>query len=331
MDGMRILVLGGTAWLGHAVARAALDAGHAVTCVARGSAVPKGASVVNADRDQDDALAPVSTRRWDAVVDVATEPGHVRRAVRDLSGTAGRFVFVSSANAYASLAGDGTAEDAPLHEPLTDEAMSSPADYGPAKVAGEQAVLAGFGAARTAIVRPGLIGGPGDPTGRSSYWPLRLARPSNPAGRVLAPDAADQPVSMIDVRDLAAWVVRLAEGRTAGVFNTVGDPVSFGEHLAAARAAAAHSGVIAWARADWLLAHGVSQWMGPRSLPLWVSEESVMGVNTISNDRARCAGMTLRPLPETLADTLAWAQNRVDTVTGAGLTDDEERELLALM
>jgi nucleoside-diphosphate-sugar epimerase len=288
--------------------------------------------LVNADRDRDDALVPVSTLRWDAVVDVATEPGRVRRAVRDLSGTTGRFVFVSSANAYASLDGDRITEDAPLHEPLKGDTVSSPADYGPAKVAGEQAVLAGFGAERTVIVRPGLIGGPGDPTGRSVYWPLRFARPSNPAGRVLSPDVADQPVSVIDVRDLAAWVVRLAEGHAVGAFNTVGDPVPFGEHLAAARAVARHAGGITWTTPEWLQAHGVAQWMGPRSLPLWLSEESVTGLNTLSNQRARSAGLVLRPFSETLADIFAWAQaNRVDTVTGAGLTDDEERELLALM
>ncbi|MDR1511967.1 MAG: oxidoreductase [Propionibacteriaceae bacterium] len=286
--------------------------------------------MVVADRDRPDALAPVmAPRRWDAVVDVATQPGHVRRAVRDLGPAASRFVFVSSANAYASLAGAGVTEDAPLHPPLASGTMPSPADYGPAKVACEQAVIAGFGAERSAVVRPGLIGGPGDPTGRSSYWPARFARPSNPAGDVLAPDAAAQPTSMIDVRDLAAWVVRLAEGAASGVFNATGDPAPFEDHIAAARAVAGHRGRLVTAPADWLLARGVAPWMGPRSLPLWLPDRSVAGLGALSNARARAAGLALRPLSQTLADTLAWVRDDgVATAVGAGLADAEELELL---
>lgn len=325
-------MLGGTAWVGHAVARAARDAGHAVTCVARRSAVPEGTSLVNADRDRDDALVPLSTRRWDAVLDLATEPGHVRRAVRDLAPVADRFLLVSSVNVYASLAEAGIAEDAPLQAPLAQDTMGRATDYGPAKVAGERAVLAGFGRERSVIVRPGLIGGPGDPTGRSSYWPLRLARPSNREGRVIAPDITEQAVSIIDVRDLVSWMVRLIEVGTVGTFNAVGDPVSFGEQLADASSAAGFSGEIVWRPGEWLRNHQVAQWMGPRSLPLWLSEGSVAGLSAVANERARGAGLGLRPLAQTLADTLAWGQeNAVPTVRGAGLTDAEERELLALV
>lgn len=325
---MRILVLGGTARLGGAIVEAALAAGHEVTCVARGPGVPRGAALVNADRDRDDALSAVPAGRWDAVVDVGTHPGHVRRAVRDLAAAADRYVYVSSCNVYASLAEDGIDEDAPLNAPLAADAMDSTDDYGAAKAACEQAVLAGFGREKS-LVRPGLIGGPGDPTGRTAYWPLRFARPAGPEGEVLVPDSPEQPTSVIDVRDLAEWIVRLAEGAAAGSFNAAGDPLPLGRHLGIARAVAAHGGSLVPASPDWLAGHRVAQWAGPRSLPLWISEASVQGIGSLSNARAGAAGLALRPLAETLTDTLSWGRaHRIETVTGAGLCDDDECELL---
>lgn len=327
---MKILLLGGTAWVGHAIAEAAVAEKHDVICLARSSSVPAGARSVRADRDADDALTILSANHWDAVIDVATEPGHVRRAVRDLSAHAERYVFVSSCNVYASLAMEGIHEDAPLFDPLAADTMASPEDYGPAKVAGEQAVLASFGAERAIIVRPGLIGGPADPTGRSTYWPLRFARPSNPQGRVLVPDALEQPSSVIDVRDLAGWLIRLVERKIFGTFNAVGDVTPLGEHLDTAREIAGHTGPIAAATPQWLGAQGVASWMGPRSLPLWIEAPQLRGIGALSNARARHAGLALRPLRQTLAETLTWAaREHVATVAGAGLTDSEERTLLA--
>lgn len=326
---MRILVLGGTAWLGRAIAQTAIAAGHEVTCLARGSQVPESATLVNADRDHDDALSAVSAERWDAVVDVAQQPGHVRRAVRDLAEGADRYVLVSSCNVYASLAEHGIDEDAPLNAPLASDAMESPRDYGAAKVACEQAILAGFGPECSVLIRAGLIGGPGDPTDRTSYWPLRFARPSNPDGEVLVPDVPEQPTAMIDVRDCAEWINRLIERTVAGVFNAVGESLSFRKHLDIAQSVASHQGTLARASPEWLTQHAVKQWAGPRSLPLWITEEAMRGVATLSNARARAAGLTLRPLAQTLADTLTWAQeHQIDTTAGAGLSDEDERELL---
>jgi nucleoside-diphosphate-sugar epimerase len=327
---MRFLVLGGTAWLGHTVAAAALHAGHQVTCVARGTGVPSAASLVQADRDDEDALAAVARSQWDAVVDVARQPGHVRRAVRDLSSVADRFVFVSTGNVYASQAEIGGDEDAALLDPLDGDSMASLDEYGPAKVACENAVLDGFGAQRAAITRAGLIGGPGDPSGRTGYWPLRFAHPSNPQGRVVVPDVPDLPTALIDVRDLANWIVRLAEGKAHGVFNAVGTPLPYPEHIEVARTVAGHTGPIVLATPDWLIDHGVAEWSGPRSLPLWLADQSWYGMNTRSNARALAAGLILRPLSETLADSLAWDLRHFDGVArGAGLTDVDERELLA--
>lgn len=327
---MRILVLGGTGWLGRLVAQAALGSGHAVTCVARGGPAPEGAELVRADRQVDDALSALPSGTWDAVVDVATQPGQVRRAVRDLRSRTERYLYVSSCSVYASLAADGIDEESPVYGPLAADTMASRQEYGPAKVACEEAVVAGIGPERAVVVRPGLIGGPGDPTGRSTYWPLRFARPSNREGRVLVPDDPAQPTAVIDVRDLAAWLLVLLERRTAGIFNAVGEAIPLAGHLAAGREVAGHRGPLVPASPQWLVSHGVSPWVGPRSLPLWLVESR--GIGSMSNARARAAGLTLRPVRDTLADTLAWAvRERIATVTGAGLDDADEQVLLAAL
>ncbi|MCC9205153.1 NAD-dependent epimerase/dehydratase family protein [Arthrobacter sp. zg-Y769] len=345
---MKLLILGGTAWLGHETAAAAAADGHIVTCAARGSSgePPAGTTFLQLDRDADDGLAAAAQQHWDAVIDVSRQPGQVRRAVRDLRDAAGFYVFVSTGNVYASQREFGQDEDAALLAPLAEDIMRDMDSYGPAKVACEQAVMAGFGADACAVVRAGLIGGPGDTSGRSGYWPLRFAR----GGRVLVPDAPDQPTQLIDVRDLAQWLIQIARERTGGVFNAVGDTVPFAEHLAAAATAAAAAGEpdgreagaqtaeaesafpqgTVPAPAGWLREQGVSEWSGPRSLPLWLEDPDWHGMNARSNARARAAGLRLRPLQQTLGDTLAWEEAvGVERPRGAGLTGDEERGLLA--
>ena len=329
---MKLLVLGGTAWVGHTVAATALAAGHEVTCLARGVDVPVGSVLVRADRDRDDALAPVAAEHWDAVIDVARQPGHVRRAVRDLEQVVERYVFVSSGNAYASQEEIGQNEDALRLDPLDADVMASMEDDGAAKVACENAVLAGFGSRRTVIVRAGLIGGPGDLSGRSGYWPWRFAHPSGEEDAVLVPDAPELPTAIIDVRDLASWLVQRAEGGPVGTFNAMGIPIPFFEHIDAARAAAVHHGAIVRAPESWLADHGVGEWSGPRSMPLWLADRSWYGMNERSNERALAAGLELRPLSDTLADTLEWELAREDAGPhGAGLTDSDERELLTAL
>jgi nucleoside-diphosphate-sugar epimerase len=201
--------------------------------------------------------------------------------------------------------------------------------YGEAKVACEQAVLGAFGADRALIARAGLIGGPGDRSGRSGYWPWRFAHPSDPRG-VLVPDALGAAVGVIDVRDLAGWLVDSAERGTAGVFNTAGDPLPLGEHLAVAARVAGYTGALVAAPEAWLREHGVDIWMGPRSLPLWIDDPGWRGMNSRDTSRARAAGLTTRPLEQTYADVLAWEDARPQPGPhGAGLTDAEERSLLA--
>jgi nucleoside-diphosphate-sugar epimerase len=327
---MKLLILGGTAWLGHEVARQAIGRGHDVTCVTRGvsGSVPDGASHVQSDRDDDHGLAAVAAVHWDAVLDVSRQPGQVKRAVRDL-GSAGHYVFVSSASVYADHGPLGQDEDAPLLPPLESEVMETMETYGEAKAACEKAVLDGLGAGRCMIARVGLIGGPGDIFGRTGYWPMRFANPSVEDGTVLVPDAPSLPVQVIDVRDLAAWLVQNCERQLGGFYNATGETHSFAEHIAAARELAGHRGQLAAADAEWLHGHGVGEWAGPKSLPLWLSDPDWQGMNARSNVRAKDAGLVLRPLAQTLRDTLEWEESTgIEKPRRAGLTQDEEAELI---
>jgi len=276
-----------------------------------------------------DAYDGVAETRWDAAIDVSRQPGHVRRSVAALEPMATRYLFVSSASAYASHRELDQDEDASLLLPLESDVMGSMERYGEAKVACEQAVTGAFGADRTLIVRVGLIGGPGDWSGRSGYWPWRFARPSNQLGAVLVPDARDVPTTLIDVRDLATWLVACAEAGTAGVFNASANRLLLPDHLTVARRLAGHSGPLVPAPSGWLLEHGVASWSGPTSLPLWLDDPGWYGMNARDTSRARAAGLVTRPLEQTLADTLAWELARPEPGPhGAGLTDDEERQLL---
>jgi nucleoside-diphosphate-sugar epimerase len=328
---MRTLILGGTAWLGGEIAKAALAAGHEVACLARGESgnAPEGAHLVKADRAHGGAYDSVTDQDWDLVADVSRQPGQVRSACAALGDRAATYAFVSSGNVYADHATPGTDESAELLPPLDGDVMESMETDGQAKVACEQAVLDAFGKERSLIARAGLIGGPGDVSGRTGYWPLRFARPSTEDATVLVPDVGEAATQVIDVRDLAEWIVGAAGGRANGAFNATGDVVPFDEHLAAARAAAGHTGPVARAATEWLLAHEVRPWMGERSLPLWLPMPDYAGFSARDNSAARAAGLRSRPLKETLADTLEWElEQGADRTRGAGLTDDEERELL---
>lgn len=327
---MEILILGGTAMLGAEVAVAALKREHTVTCLARGSSnVPEGTSFVPADRDDDNGLAAVKGRRWDAVVDVSRHPGQVRRAVREL--TTHHWAFVSSGNVYADFSTVEQDEEAPICSALEGEVMEDMSSYGEAKAACETAVR---GADVTAtIVRSGLIGGPGDWSGRSGYWPWRFAHPTG--DDVIVPDDLDFPCAMIDVRDLAAWLVIACEQRLDGTFNATGPTLMLREVLSLAARVAESSARIRPVGMAKLAELGVSAWMGPTSLPLWIDDPQWRGFATMNSDRARAAGLTLRPLEDTLRAALAYENERDGSIDApsrqAGLTDDEERRIRAAL
>jgi nucleoside-diphosphate-sugar epimerase len=329
---MRLLVLGGTAWLGRAIATTAVDRGHHVTCLARGDSGdrPEGAEFVRADRDLPDAYDEVIGTEWDVVVDVSRQPGQVRRAVAALAGETGRFVFISSASAYADHGTPGDDESAALLQPLDGDVMETMATYGEAKVACEQHVVTAFGPDRSLVIRVGLIGGPGDIFGRTGYWPLRFARPAAADGSVLVPDAPALPTQVIDVRDLAAWIVDAGTAGLTGIFNAMGETTPLPVHLEVARTVAGHAGPVVPVDQEWLLAHDVEPWMGERSLPLWLPLPDYAGFNARDSSAARAAGLVTRPLTDTLVDTLAWElASGPDRPRLAGLTAEQERSLIA--
>jgi len=322
--------------LGRAVATRAVAGGHDVTCLARGVAgdAPEGVRWVRGDRDSPTGLTEVTGAgaRWDAVVDVSRQPGQVRRAVAALEPVTSHFVFVSTGNVYADHSRLASDESVPLLPPLDGDVMADMTVYGEAKVACEAAVLDGFGSGRALIARAGLIGGPGDASGRSGWWPWRFAHPVGAGGAVLTPDDPTLPMAIIDVRDLSAWLVHCAESRTSGVFDAVGSPHTLGGLLSVAREVAGHEGPVVPAAAAWLAEHGVQEWMGSESLPLWISDPEWRGFGSHTGAAARTAGLTNRPVADTLRDAAAYEEGReVTDPRRCGLSDETERRLLGLL
>jgi 2'-hydroxyisoflavone reductase len=316
---MRALVLGGTRFLGRALVGALLEAGHEPTLFNRGQTEPElfpDVEKLRGDRSAD--LSALEGRKWDAVLDVAAYmPDEARRSVETLHGNVGRYVFVSSISVYADqsvppVEGAPVAELAPGQE--TDE---DPELYGARKAACEQIVQESFGDAAL-VVRPGLIVGPHDPTGRFTYWPHRVAR----GGEVLAPGSPEDPVQLIDVRDLAHWIVSAAAKGVGGTFNATGEPMRFDDLLDECRAVSESDATFTWVPSERLLAEEVGPWM---ELPLWLPLAEYAGIQQASVERARAEGLTYRPLADTIKATLAEAE----PVDGVGLTPERERQLLA--
>ncbi|MFD6134365.1 epimerase [Isoptericola sp. NPDC056618] len=324
---MRLLVLGGSVFLSRAVAADAAARGHEVVAANRGRSgtVPEGVRHVPLDR-ADPFPEALAAEGFDAVVDVSRTPSHVRRAVAALPDA--HWVFVSTINVYADDADPGGPGVGRLREPQPDDVdgAEDPEAYGAMKVACEDAVR--DGAAAAVVVRPGLVVGPGDPSGRFAYWPARLARVPGGAADVLSPGDPADPVQVIDVRDLAAWVVDLAERRTEGTFDAVGPVTAVGELLAAVARGVGAAPRWVWADDAALEAADVRPWSGERSLPLWLPRPEYAGMPAHDAAPAAAAGLASRPVEETARDTLAWLRAAPDAHV-TGLTADEEAGVVA--
>lgn len=324
---MRILILGGTAFLSAEIARQAARSGHDVTCLARGTSggPPDGVRWLKADRSAGVEAYREAAGEWDAVVDVVRDPVLAGGALESLSGQARHWTLISSTSVYADTSTPNAAEDAALLDPLPAETPYAPELYGAAKVAIEAATTQ-FAGGKAHICRAGLIGGPGDGTDRYGYWPARFARNQDP---VLLPDIPDSPTQVIDVRDLAAWILTAAERQLVGTFNALGDQVPFGAYIDEARLQAGLLGEVAVADEEWLREHDVAPWAGPDSLPLWLPLDHD-GFMARSNAAARGLGLAIRPWQETMRDTLDDERQRgLDRERKAGLSPGTEEHLVA--
>ena len=295
---MRLLILGGTVFLGRHVIDAALARGHAVTMLNRGrhgrGLFPEVERLVG-DRDGD--MSALRGRAFDAVIDcTAFNPAQVERSLAALDTGAPHVVLVSSISAYGVF---------PPHRVFDESAplASGNEGYGPLKARAEEALSRAL-PDRHAIVRPGLIVGPHDPTGRFTYWPTRVAR----GGEILAPGRPERPVQVIDVRDLAAFCLALAESRVTGSFNAVGPRMPMQALLDACVRAAPEAGArFTWLPDDLLLVLGMAPWT---QLPLWLPENDAVHGGMLLGDATRAAavGLSCRAIEDTAADTLAWAR-----------------------
>lgn len=326
-SGLKILVLGGTAWLGQQIGREALGRGHAVWCLARGESgsAPEGARLIQADRRSEGAYDEVRDQDWDAVVDVTWQPEFVRSALTALRERAGQWIYLSSGSVYASHAVRGGDETAGLLAPTDLDEVGIDL-YGEAKVACELACRSG-GDSTLLIARSGLIGGPGDSSDRTGYWVARAAR--DPHAPMLMPDSPEAVTQVIDFRDLAAWLIDCVERRTVGIYDAVGPMIALEEWIELSCTIGGHTGGIVRASDGWLLAEGVDEFMGPEALPLWIADPDWRWFCARSGAAAAEAGLALRPVSDTLTDLLAWEREQgLDRARKSGITSERESDLL---
>jgi 2'-hydroxyisoflavone reductase len=323
---MKLLIMGGTVFVGRHIVASAIARGHEVTLFHRGNHNPglfPQAEELIGDRNGD--LAALEGRRFDAVIDSSGyTPAQVSAVAERLAGRLGRYVFISSISAYDAEGRRGLTEAGPLKAPA-DPGVSevTPETYGPLKVAAEQALEARM-PGRVLVVRPGLVAGPHDPTDRFTYWVDRIAR----GGEVLAPAPAEAPMQVIDARDLGDFTLHLLESGQTGPFNAVGPatPLTFGEFLAAVQRVTGSDATLRWASPEFLEAQGVRHMA---DLPFWVGEAGA-GMLTIDATKAIAHGLKHRALDDTIRDTLAWLRAHPHALE-AGLSAQREQEVLAAL
>jgi 2'-hydroxyisoflavone reductase len=327
---MRILILGGTVFLGRLLVETALARGYQVTLFNRGQSNPAlFPQVENLRGDRKVDVSPLAGRSWDAVIDTSGYvPRVVRLAAEALKNTVGHYTFISSLSVYANLRQPGIAEDGELGR-MEDETVEEVTGetYGPLKVlceAAAEAVLPG----RVLTIRPGLIVGPYDPTDRFTYWPHRVAQ----SEEVLAPGRPERGVQFIDGRDLAEWTLDMVTAGRTGIYNANGpeQPLPMSSLLETARQVSRSDARFTWVNDEFLLSQKVEPWM---ELPLWIpeSDPDSAGFFAFDSRKAIAAGLCFRPVAETVRATLEWAATRpLHHEWRAGISRKREEELLEI-
>lgn len=326
---LRILILGGTGFIGPHQVRYALARGHQITLFNRGQTNPHLFPEVEKLRgDRDGDLESLKGREWDVVIDnSASIPRWVRDSAQLLKDSAGQYIYISTLSVYQGFPEHGMDETAPVREladPMVEEVSSR--TYGGRKVLCEREAQRAF-PGRATVLRPGLIVGPGDRTDRWTYWPVRIAR----GGEVLAPGDPPRLVRYIDARDVSEWCVRLAEEDVTGTYNTVGprSHLSMAEMLYGVRAVVSNEISFTWVAEGFLAEQGIRAWS---DMPAWLPQEGNEGYGSVSRDRAIANGLTFRPLAVTARETLAWWSALPEERRSnprAGLPSEREKEVLA--
>jgi 2'-hydroxyisoflavone reductase len=328
---LRILILGGTGFIGPNQVRYAVARGHKVSVFNRGKTktgeLPAGVEHLEGDRNG--KLDALKGRDWDAVIDNPTTlPRWVRDAAAVLKGHTNHYMFISTLSVYADNSKrnmDESAATVELSDPTVEQVTGE--TYGGLKALAEKEAEKAF-PGKTTIVRPGLIVGPGDNSDRFTYWPVRIAR----GGEVLAPGNPNDPVQFIDARDLGEWTIRLLEQKAFGTFNATGPehPLTMAEMLYGIKAVTTAGAQFTWVPAEFLEAQKVGPWM---DMPVWIPPAGEMaGFGSRSIRKALAAGLTFRPLADTAAATLAWHETRDGerkSKPRAGIKPEREAEVLA--
>lgn len=318
---MRLLILGGTQFLGRHLVHEAMARGHEVTLFNRGQSAPHLFDVRTLIGNRDGDLEALQTWDGDAVIDTS---GYVPRMVRDsvacLKDRATHYTFVSSISVYEDFSRAEMTEASPRITLLDPHSENVSEHYGGLKALCEDVVLEGFGTGAL-VVRPGLLVGPYDPTDRFTYWVRRFSQ----GGPVLVPGHRETRIQWIDARDVAGWILRQVEARMTGVYNVSGLPASMGD-LVDVLQRTIGGGPVTWVDEAFLLAREVREWS---DLPLWIATQTHWpGFSNANIERALATGLTLRPWADTVRDTLDWDHRRETPLLKSGLTDARQQELI---
>ncbi len=326
---LKVLILGGTNFLGPHLIHELQEHGHEVTLFNRGIQNPSLFSTIeHLQGNRDGDLKALEGRQWDAIIDTS---GYLPRIVEDsskiLAEATNHYTFISSISVYEDFSKPNIDEDSPLAK-LSDEKNEEITEktYGALKASCED-VISRYFPNKFLIIRPGLIVGPLDPTDRFTYWPVRVME----GGNILAPGQPTQNLQFIDVRDLAKWIVLMIERQATGIYNATGPEISitFEQLIEECQKFSNNEALIQWVDEDFLIKNGIEDWV---EIPLWLSyKRNMPGFLNINAQKAiKKTGLTFRPLSETIASILAWNSLRENTNRKAGLDREKEKELLRL-